>query len=381
MIFESNDEFKQFINAYVKAMNDENEPDKPKIINFLRFRLLDRENGSMKKVTDEGEKMKVEGMDADQFAEYLDQKKAEVVQYKVVDFINKGGKQFNEMYIDEHIRRGLKGVLKPNYMRDLANQLGVDVMILNAFDKKDEGFNKIVNSQMASIREGIKQKQEEKKQVEKKEKEKQEKKQKQKQKAQEYLMTLEQAQAEGKPALEGEESEEEEPLKINKPPVTPKKAELNTPGSGLEVFGTPMTTSQQKSFLEQLEKKVAESGDKLTDREKTSLDLLKKKDSTKKNLTPKERMKVDFLVKSLSPVKGELPKYNTRMQDQKTKFRLYEAAHTAIKNWEKEKTNIKNQTFVNKLSKKLSVSEEEAKKLDQTYGLYKAFQTKQKEKK
>ena len=133
--------------------------------------------------------------------------------------------------------------------------------------------------------------------------------------------------------------------------------------------------------MEQLEKRVAESGDKLTDREKTSLELLQKKEATKKNLTPKEQMKVDFLVKSLSPVKGELPKYNTRMQDQKTNFKLYEAAHNAIKTWEKEKTNIKNQTFVNKLSKKLGVSEEEAKKLDQTYGLYKAFQTKQKEKK
>ena len=294
------------------------------------------------------------------------------------------------MYVEEHTRRGLKGVLKPNYLRDLANQLGVDVKTLNAFDKKDEGFNKMVNSQMASIREGIKQKQEEKKLVEKKDKEKQEKKQKQKQKAQEYLtqlekkkqpMTLEQAKAEGMPALEGEESEEEEPLKINKPPVTPKKAELNTPGSGLEVFGTPMTTSQQKSFMEQLEKQVAESGDKLTDREKTSLDILKKKESTKKNLTPKEQMKVDFLVKSLSPVKGELPKYNTRMQDQKTDFKLYEDAHKAINSWEKEKTNIKNQTFVNKLSKKLGKTEEEVKKLDSTYGLYKIFQQKQKEKK
>jgi hypothetical protein len=75
-------------------------------------------------------------------------------------------------------------------------------------------------------------------------------------------MTLEQAKAEGMPELEG---------KINKPPVTPKKKEL---GTGLEVFGTPMTTSQQKSFLEQLEKKVTESGDKLTDREKTSLDRM-----------------------------------------------------------------------------------------------------------
>jgi len=124
--------------------------DKPKIINFLRFRLLDRENSAMKKETSEQEKVKVEGMDADQFAEYLDKKNAEVVQNKVVDFVNKGGKQFNEMYIDEHIRRGLKGVLKPNYMRDLANQLGVDVKILNTFDKKDEGFNKMVNSQLAS---------------------------------------------------------------------------------------------------------------------------------------------------------------------------------------------------------------------------------------
>ena len=208
----------------------------------------------------------------------------------------------------------------------------------------------------------------------------------QKQKAQEYLK---QKKGKGKAVEEEEIPHLEEPeeylpehmIHKDEPQTPTKQAIPLTPASGLEVFGTPMTTSQQKSFLEQLEKKVAESGDKLTDREKTSLDLLKKKDSTKKNLTPKERMKVDFLVKSLSPVKGELPKYNTRMQDQKTKFRLYEAAHTAIKNWEKEKTNIKNQTFVNKLSKKLSVSEEEAKKLDQTYGLYKAFQTKQKEKK
>jgi len=340
----------------------------------------------MKKETTEEEKLKVEAMKENDFERYLQQKKIVVIGHQTMDFLNKGGKAFNEMYIEEHVRRGLKGVLKPNYLRDLANQLGVEVNTLNTLSKTDEGLNKLFNDQLTAIREGIKQKHEEKKQVEKKEKEKQEKKQKQKQKAQEYLK---QKKGKGK-AVEDEEiphlEEPEEYLPehmIHKDePQTPTKQAIPlTPASGLEVFGTPMTTSQQKSFLEQLEKKVAESGDKLTDREKTSLDLLKKKDSTKKNLTPKEQMKVDFLVKSLSPVKGELPKYNTRMQDQKTNFRLYEAAHTAIKNWEKEKTNIKNQTFVNKLSKKLSVSEEEAKKLDQTYGLYKVFQTKQKEKK
>ena len=157
-VFESNAEFKQFIGDYVHAMNDENEPDKPKLIYFLRFRLLEKENKAMKKETTEEEKLKVEAMKENDFERYLQQKKIVVIGHQTMDFLNKGGKAFNEMYIEEHVRRGLKGVLKPNYLRDLANQLGVEVNTLNTLSKTDEGLNKLFNDQLTAIREGIKKK-------------------------------------------------------------------------------------------------------------------------------------------------------------------------------------------------------------------------------
>jgi len=379
-VFEDNADFKQFITDYVTAVNDENEPDKPKLIHFLRFRVLEKENKAMKKETTEEEKLKVEAMNETDFERYIQQKKIAVIGHQTTDFLNKGGKVFNEMYIDEHVRRGLKGVLKPNYLRDLANQLGVEVNTLTHLSKTDEGLNKFFNDQLTAIRQGIKQKYDEKKQSEKKEKEKQEKKQMQKQKAQEYLK-----QKKGKgnaddemPHLEEPEDYLPEHMMHKDEPVTPTKQAIPaTPASGIEVFGTPMSTEDKRKFMETLQDSVSKAGDRLTDREATVLGLLK----TKANPTPKEMMKIDFVVKSLSPVKGEIPKYNTRSKDQKTDYKLYEDAHKAINQWEKEATNIKNATFIKKLSQKLGKTEEEIKKLDNTYGLYKVYQTSQKSKK
>jgi len=229
---------------------------------------------------------------------------------------------------------------------------------------------------MISLRDGIKKSQDDENMAKEKEKEKQDKKQKQKEVAQKYLQKKN-----AQPSDEDEmpELEEDEPLKINRHPTTPdqKGKGKGEPGTGFEAL-TPMTATQQKVFMEQLQQRVTSSGDKLTDRESTSLELLQKKGD---KLTPKEKMKVDFVVQSVSPIKDDLPKYNTRSKDQKTDFKLYESAHNVINNWEKEATNIMQSTFQKKLATKLGKTEEEVKKLDSAFGLYTTYKSRHHEKK
>jgi len=375
-VFNENPEFKTFIEHYVKQMNDSNVHDKPKLIDFLKHRLLDKENKAMGAETTEEEKEDVAKMDKNQFGNHLHRKKIAVVRHKAMDFIQKGGNIFNKMYIEEHLRRGLKGVLKPNYLRDLANQTGVDLKTLNALDKNDGDSNKLFNDQLKDIRDGIKKSQDDENMAKEKEKEKQDKKQKQKEVAQKYLQKKN-----AQPSDEDEmpELEEDEPLKINRHPTTPdqKGKGKGEPGTGFEAL-TPMTATQQKVFMEQLQQRVTSSGDKLTDRESTSLELLQKKGD---KLTPKEKMKVDFVVQSVSPIKDDLPKYNTRSKDQKTDFKLYESAHNVINNWEKEATNIMQSTFQKKLATKLGKTEEEVKKLNSAFGLYTTYKSRHHEKK